>query len=846
MISATGEIINLPIITELSTLTKLVVKPSNLLPINSHSHLQITRTYQTAYQPTPTIFKSELINLPDEPLYHDLSLVPLTWSNKIAVYNTTDPKSVIASSPVGSPDLLLAKIPVGKAGVTSDGPRFIAVTSDATVAYTPLEGEGRVAVIDLISLQQVNTNHGGIDPTIALPAGAKPFSIVIGRLDKYAYVADRYPVNGIGQIYVIDIDPRSTNYNKHVQTIQVGTNLIELSQMALSRDGKSLFITAPKATDRKGHIIAVNVDITTEGDVGSHWNEQVGDLVTNLGVTGISAAPIVDSTHPERVQMVITNRQDDNYGFGVITVENGNFATASINYPPLLLGAFNDYFDVNEAVAVTITSDGKYAFVAGKNSRNLGQLIPSVDADSRAGSNIGIIKDPLASNAKLVAATLPIPDGWVNGLALSGDGKVLTAVYQGLGSGSIFAFDVEEMIETIEHPELFVHSFLGENSLIFNDQTRPATIEDLKYVPIDRINPAIDKIGADFVRGKDPNGQIEFTVPVGSKAPPLLLGGNTFSVTAASDWLNLTPVSATGYTEDLTPTFNWQFENPDNVQSVNLFISTFDAGEGLLPWDKLVNLDDSSLLPGLSRQQKEDLITRDWHGIRDYNPGRILTATWARSTSNWTLADGTVIAQSNDATFTVPDNIRLTQGAHYNWAVQASDNRGKSIFETGEFNTTVPLSANPFSSVTVMTHGFTLNPAPTGVPAEFYQMANSIIHSSGTEPNQVGLMLRYDKPTGNWIPVNERGETLADVTGGLTVSDANYSSTLAANIKSHYLHKALVLFSANPSATVSRLQPNILSAILALPWQYLLDMDAWKSRRFTPLNLAEASFRSAL
>ncbi len=337
LISATGEFINLQVIDSLSTSTKIAVKPTNLLPINSHGHLQVTRNYQTAYQPTITKFKSNLANLPDEPLYKSVSLVPQAWGNTIAVFNTTNPTDVINTSQVGSPDLLLAKISVGKGrtGLT-DGPRYVAATSDGTIAYTPLESEGRVAVVDLLALQQVNTNHGAADPTIELPTGARPFSIAIDNLDRYAYIADRRPANGVGKIYVIDINPNSATYNKHIKTISIGTNLVELAQMAVSADGKSLFITAPKATDSQGHVLVVNIDASKKNAPTSQWQKQVADIVMKQGVTGVAVAPL-DANHPERVQMAITNRQQDFNGFGVITVDNGNFAQARTTYTKLAL-----------------------------------------------------------------------------------------------------------------------------------------------------------------------------------------------------------------------------------------------------------------------------------------------------------------------------------------------------------------------------------------------------------------------------------------------------------------------------------------------------------------------------
>ena len=762
---------------------------------------KLPRNYQTAYQPTVTKFKSNLANLPDEPLYKSVSLVPQAWGNSIAVFNTTNPTDVINTSQVGSPDLLLAKIPVGIAAAgTSGGPRYVAATSDGTVAYTPLESQGRVAVVDLLALQQVNTNRGASDPTIALPTGAQPFSIVIDHLDRYAYVADRRPANGVGKIYVIDINPNSATYNKHIKTISIGTNLVELAQMAVSADGKSLFITAPKATDSQGHVLVVNIDASRKNAPSSQWQKQVADIVTKQGVTGVAVAPL-DANHPERVQMAITNRQQDFNGFGVITIDNGNFAQAQTTYTKLSLGSVYDYFDVNEAFSTTITQDGKYAFVAARNTANLAALIPSVDADNRAGSNIGIIKDPLTSNAKLIAATLPIPMGWTIGLALSGDDKVLTAAYQGLGPspGTVFMFNVDEIIRTIEHPEQFyIADPRGENEKSPNLRPHVASLDDFQYYAIDAINPAIGQIAADLYRTGS-GQQIDFIVPEGSKTPPIYIGNNTYSVTNTSDWLDLDAVTPVGYTEDLTPTLNWHFANAANVQEVNLFVSTFDQGEGLLPWDELVNLDDSTFLPNLSRQQKENLLSKDWHGYHDYNPGRTLTATWKKNTNSWYWADGTVITQnassSSNTTFTLPDVVSLATGTNYHWAVQASDNSGRIIVEKGDFDTVAPLGNSPFSSVSILTQGFTQDPTPTGVSDWVYGVGNAIINSTGTAAGRHGLLLLFEKRTGTWLPVDSEGKELTLLTGGLSPRDPNYLSTLAANIKTYYQHKPLVLMS---------------------------------------------------
>ncbi|MGB8688091.1 MAG: hypothetical protein WCD53_12245, partial [Microcoleus sp.] len=75
------------------------------------------------------------------------------------------------------------------------------------------------------------------------------------------------------------------------------------------------------------------------------------------------------------------------------------------------------------------------------------------DANPLAGGNIGIIKDPLGPNPKLVAATEPVPGILTNNVALSGDGKYLIGSYPTLsGGGSAYVFDVGEIIKTVENP----------------------------------------------------------------------------------------------------------------------------------------------------------------------------------------------------------------------------------------------------------------------------------------------------------------------------------------------------------------------------------------------------------
>ena len=224
--------------------------------------------------------------------------------------------------------------------------------------------------------------------------------------------------------------------------------------------------------------------------------------------------------------------------------------------------------------------------------------------------------------------------------------------------------------------------------------------------------------------------------------------------------VNFNTVNLNTPASSLTPDFSWNFEGSDSIDKVNLFVSSFDEGEGLLPWDKLVNLSDPKLLSDASESEKLKLLSKKWQGgdDDDFNPGRILTATWQNN--RWLLSDGTVI-QGDKNHFTLPDNHRLTAGQNYHWAVQGVPFDGKPQTKVGHFDTKVTIgdTTSPFSSVTILTHGFSFQ---TDVPDEFYQLGNSIIHQNKAHD---GLMLRYDVSTGNWIPVNENGNPHRSING---------------------------------------------------------------------------------
>ena len=191
--------------------------------------------------------ESNSIRLEEPPEY---VFAALQRADQIAVLEASNPKSVVENA--NSQALRKAFIPVGTDDML-DRPRRIAVTNDSTRVYVALENSGRIALVDPMVLQQVDTqtDNVGINP-INLPSGARPVSIVINSSDEIAYIADGVNSN----IYVLDINPFSATYHQVIQTIVLNNPVASgFRQMAINSDGRKLFVTA-----LNGYIYVVNIE----------------------------------------------------------------------------------------------------------------------------------------------------------------------------------------------------------------------------------------------------------------------------------------------------------------------------------------------------------------------------------------------------------------------------------------------------------------------------------------------------------------------------------------------------------------------------------------------------------
>lgn len=637
---------------------------------------------------------------------------------------------------------ILAQIPVGDQA--RPGPtRSVAVTPDLTRAYVTT-GQG-IAVIDTQTLQAIDVDpkQSGVQPIIDLEGG-RPYWVVTDKAGNYLYVSDAF----VGTIYVIDITPASQTFHKVVKNISVGVDAPEgLRGMDVTADGRRLYAAAPvkggaaqfsNQSYPDGKIVVIDID-TTPGNT---------TLWTKLTDKTVSQEPyFVKASETDAKKVTFTNRRSDANGFGVITATNAAHTTLTVAYGALSLGSRLDNFDVNDASAITILLKGTlgpsqtkdYAFVTGWN--RIQQGVPSRDPFLRealsleeqqqsgfvlnapVGGNIGVIEDPFGT-PKLVAATagefLSMPDG----IMLSADGRTLYASFS--AQNVVRVFDVQKMHAQVTSQQ---------NNVPNQINRRDGSFTRLQVSPLDGpgglgvnapLDPTIEQPG--IATGRFPQGMAL------AESNKVTIGFGRENDAASTAIL---PDAEKG---DTTPVFRWsvQWSDPkvrDRATS-QLFLSVFKPGQGLFPTD----------LEGTPEFPQKDLARH-----------RILNGVEAkhRTTQQGDFFEYDLEVEQGELR-------ALTLGQTYYIGIKVYDGSRELATAWKEFKLEHKPATTPFSSVTIVTHGFEtrLVPAndPAQPPAAFIQLAKEVAESAGG-----GIVAIYQKETGKWLRYDGSRSTLDEL-----------------------------------------------------------------------------------
>ena len=677
------------------------------------------------------LYQSNAVSLNAAPRY---VVAALRSTDQIAVMSEGDPFVPGASPEEESQAIqLLARIPVG------DSPRAVALAKDGLRAYVTSIGSQSISVVDLVTLREVDVEAdplvtGGPLNRIELPSGARPFWIAVDSEDRYAYASDE----SAAVVYVIGIDPANRDeFHQLVQTITLPSDSVPhgLRGLDISSDGRRLFVAAPNrrlfagtARDTAAsRLFVINIDARNRPAEGQpnaeRYRQVIGEFETGQETWAVEA-----TDDPGRI--TFTNRSNDSEGFGILTVTNDDPTgfQAQITTLGLRLGSFSDYLDVNNGQGIELLPAGMfgdhpdYAFVSGFNRYQAGVL--SRDPFSGAlpgGSTIGLIRDPFGPEARLVAATAPIPIGLLDNLALAAGSRYLFAGYRrvllegGAGpsdKGAVFVYDVETMIGNVEKILAGGSGLLESTPLqrLELDAGGNVTVIDIE----DAVGPnVVIDLKADYriVEADFARGQFRFDIPEGSPFGPLATGGSPQGLDALQNPLKLiSPVSSGDVATDLTPLFVWEILDSRPGWSSQVFVSVLDPIRGLWPTDDKFDFQ------------------RIVNGAEAADPG---------SGANWTFDLSDVYADSQLA-----DALELTAGQTYYWGVKAISPDG-AVFRSAEFFETgleAPSSSQTFTGVTLLTHGFEFN-LSAGIPGtvdeldgdltELGRLAEAIAEASG-------------------------------------------------------------------------------------------------------------------
>ncbi|MGE4182848.1 MAG: Ig-like domain-containing protein, partial [Limisphaerales bacterium] len=452
---------------------------------------------------------------------------------------------------------------------TSLAPRNSTFSGDGTRLYVALNGGSGIAVIDTVALQEVDAdpNTFGVQH-IRLPLGSRPFDLVAESNSRYLYVSDE----SSNTVFVIDIDPFSSEFHQHVRSIPLGPAPLGLRGIALNADESRVFITAPGRTlfgafgAENGAILFVDTHLATRGQ----------PAVPEGGPSYVAVGPEpydITATDDPTV-MLFVDRFDDSRGVGILRqVEDTPFweprFISLVEYgriPRLIEGRPNQVFGVTNASSIAflpadtfkddIGSHPSFAFITGYNKFVQGdpkhdpnlppletynyeykwtrvdliragydidearQLVGTpIGVQVVAGGNVGVIRNPLGSfddletRPRVVAATNPIANSFPEGISIAPGSHALLAGFQALNR--VFAYDTRRMVALIEA------EVKGEPIAAFNQIADSVPIPDslsrllrgpLSSVPINVIDP-LAGINADFRFFRNARGDLVYGVP---------------------------------------------------------------------------------------------------------------------------------------------------------------------------------------------------------------------------------------------------------------------------------------------------------------------------------------------
>ena len=700
-------------------------------------------------------------------------------------------------------------------------PNAVLVTEDLSRVFVATDAG--VDVIDGLTLVLYgHIDLGGDDNVTALtvsPDGNRLYAAVAGKV----YAVDVNPGDYTLDPTKYDPTaalPYGTS-KLAVQFLNKGEKLPNpaglINALALNADGTRLFVGVPGSRlfggdgdtvvfnggGTHGTIYVVNVDPADKPvdptKNGRLWNRQIKELDGGLDISTIIATN-------DPLRMAYTTRGDLNAGFHTIIIDKTNDPTnfkvvvnqkmtandtgtpisLVLNKEPIGTSYFGlplpdgtqfgstpyrtnkQYYDldIRNATGVAILPDQSYAFVADYDLPRVYFYAPedsqrATDDENlhQIGAKIGIIADPF-TDPHLIAATTPIPLGFIQDLVLSGDGTKLYATYR--GAGNILVFDVNKLIARATatqktQPDLLQRFPIDDPNTYPDDGLKP----NLPPVDVPSLvkGLAIQDIAAITILS--PSGSID----VDSASPQKL----DFTFHVDIDTLGLT---AAGH-PSLNPLTPNAFVVDHDPFHADLYVSALQPGQGLWPSDPQHPRDNFDFL-GIGIGTGVDPTVQEPNlNVTDGDPNRIYTSKQNYSAGflmghKYSVNDQRMVtdlgfvqslwdAHDTEVIFDPSLSHILTAGQTYYVGVQLHENFGSKA--SASFQSTPVETGQTYGVVTVLTHGFQFgtqvlpnqDQTTLQAPDAFLAIGGLIAQAGGG-----GIVLEYNKQTGQWVDATKK------------------------------------------------------------------------------------------
>ncbi|MBL8535715.1 MAG: cadherin-like domain-containing protein, partial [Betaproteobacteria bacterium] len=395
--------------------------------------------------------------------------------------------------------------------------------------------------------------------------------------------------------------------------------------------------------------------------------------------------------------------------------------------------------DIRNATGVAVTPDRKWAFVGDWYIPRYFYMDSmsayEIEDLHHVGSKVAIVKDPFGPNPQILGATSPIPLTFVEEVQVDASGKKLYVNFR--NAGNIAVYDIENMKARAQSGA----EDFGDLPLdhAWADDSDPDNIINMPAIDVQSLSRGLSLQDNQVLRLISPTGVVDLD---GTSDDPLV--------------------------------FEWEIDTGllgvDDYKSL-LYFSALAPGEGLWPEDPFRSRkEDAASQFALGQATFLDLVEHLFSSdpsdpdAEDYNPGRILTVSDGLEIGKRYSIDVngnvTEIGAAPDAKRTIVEldaafRKVLTAGQFYYWGVEIED---RGINRAEAFTAKYVENTSTFSNVTILTHGFQLDPqtdlanSSFQQPGAFIDLARLISTAGGG-----GVVMLYDKNTGQWRQMKDNG-----------------------------------------------------------------------------------------